>query len=131
MLLCLNVYIELSWCLVPNCREKLDQIYDSYSVTFTLFMLWDWLYSEHNCNILWVSSSHSLWYYGSCLCHLGLHFLPPGSSWYCFWEKLEWRSKQSMPCQDHTSAYSRKEVVSDTICSFLDGRIAAIWKHIY
>lgn len=128
---CFFFQVQLSYCFSSYCREKLDQVDDSYSITLSIFVLWNWFRSEHNCHILWVSSSNSLWHNGGCLRNLGIHFLPLGSSGYSCWKKLEWYSKQSVPCQDHSSPYTCEKVVPDTICNLLDGWSATIWQHIY
>uniref|UniRef100_A0A5B7A0L3 Transmembrane 9 superfamily member n=1 Tax=Davidia involucrata TaxID=16924 RepID=A0A5B7A0L3_DAVIN len=47
------------------------------------------------------------------------------------WKKLEWCSKQSMPCEDHSSSNPREEMVPHTICSLNDGRTATLWQHIH
>lgn len=123
--------VQQSYCISSYCREKLDQVYDSDSITLSIFVLWNWFRSEHNCHILWVSSCNSFWHNGGRLCHLGIHFLPLGSSGYSCWKKLEWYSKQSVPCQDHSSPYTCEKVVPDAVSNLFDGWSATIWQHIY
>lgn len=114
------------WLLILD-REKMDKVNDPDSFSISIFVLWNWLRLEHCCYILWVSSSYSIRHNGGCFCHLEFYLLPSGSSWYSFWKKLEWYSKQSMSCEDYSSSNSWEEVVPHTFSCFDNGRFAALW----
>jgi len=112
-------------------RQKLDQVDDSHRLSLSIYVLWGWVHPEHNCHFLWIFSSHSLWHHCGSFCNMGFYFLPSGSSWHCCWKKLEWCSKQSMSCENHSPSNSWEEMVPHTICGFDDGRTFALWQHIH
>lgn len=87
---CLSWFFMVLPCFI---RQKLDKVYDPHSIPFSIYGLWDWVLIEHNCYILRISSCYSLWHNGGCLCNLGFHFFPSGTSWHSCWKKLEWCSK--------------------------------------
>lgn len=112
-------------------REKLDKVYDPHGISISIYVLWDWVRLEYHCHILWISSCYSLWYYGGCLCNLGIYFFPSSTSWYSCWKKLEWCPKQPMPCEDHSSSNSWKKMVPHPICCLNDGRATTFRQHIH
>ncbi|ONK73003.1 uncharacterized protein A4U43_C04F26020 [Asparagus officinalis] len=81
------------WSLLTQWRQKLDKVDDPLSISVPIFVLWNWLPTQHSCYLLWVTCSYSFWNNSSCVHTLGFHLFSLGTSRNCCWQKLEWCSK--------------------------------------